>query len=379
MKLSDEQLWAAIQPEITLYSQILRKYASKADSMFDIPEEVKSDPMFNILSQIYVPLEFGGGYPAALADAGKFKPSAALSTRITEELAFGDAGLTCGLPGPSLCFPILEKFGNDDQKRKYFSLFSDRSPRWGAFAMTEPESGSDAYSLKTRATRTDGGYFLRGNKCFVTNGSRADFFITFATVDPSKGQFGIRSFIVDAKQAGVHVTDSKNTFGLRAAALSEIFFDNCFVPDAQVIQVADQKQFITALAASKSTWNFFRLEISAMAVGTARAVEEALATLQIDTSMLRAKIAIARALYQRAADGIDENKPSQYDISIAKAHCSDLAMNACLDAIRTVGVHCLENGQILERLFRDAKSFNILEGTGEIQRENIIKHFELRI
>lgn len=377
MNEQDKQLWGQIFPDVHMFGRnFLRKYASAADEQYDIPSEIEKHPMYHILSRIYVPIEFGGGWPVKMNQEQRIRPSAVVSTRITEELAFGDPGLTCALPGPSLCFPVLEKFGSDWQKQKYFSIFSDAEPRWGAFAITEPESGSDAYSLKTRAVRSENGYLLRGNKCFVTNGSRADFIITFATVDSKMGQFGIRAFIIDPKQPGVHITNSRNTFGLRAAGLSEIFFDNCIVPQEQVIYVENQKQFITALAASKSTWNFFRLEISAMAVGTVRAVEEELSnTFKVDTSLLKTKISIARAIYQKAASGIDEGKPSQYDISIAKAYCAELAMSSCLDAIKQVGIRSLEKGQILERLFRDAKSFNILEGTGEIQRENIVKHF----
>ena len=186
------------------YAALLRSAAPLADSTGEIPAAVLSHPATALFSAAYLPVEYGGG----ITDSGtgkRIECSARLCAYIVEEIALGDPGLCCALPGPSLTFPVLNAFGNSDQKRKYFSLFCGEQPVWGGFAITEPHAGTDAFALKTRAAKVAGGYVLNGTKCFITNGERASFFILFATINANLRQFGQRAFIVDRSFPGFSV------------------------------------------------------------------------------------------------------------------------------------------------------------------------------
>ncbi len=349
----------------------LRPHAHTADCTGNIPNEVLAHPFANVLSKAYVPRRYGGGIPKLNSDE-KVECSSQLSIALTEELAWGDPGITCGLPGPSLTFPVLLEFGNEDQRERYFGLFREKQNVWGAFAITESHCGTDATSLTTKATAVDGGFLLNGTKCFVTNGTRADYVIVFATVDRSQKQFGLRSFIVDANTPGFKIGSVEKMMGLRGSGICEIVLDDCFVPNHNLLQGNNNKPHIAGFLAASAAWHFFRIEVSAICVGIARAIyDELKGNCGITLPDLARDIQIGRSLCQKAAALHDQREPANYEIAVAKAYNAQLALSACTRGIEILGAPSLIENHLFSRLFRASKVFNILEGSGEIQREHI--------
>lgn len=355
----------------------VRPAAAQADKTGVIPKHVLDHPWADILCSAYVPKEYGGGILLPQKNE-RVECLSSLSILLTEELSAGDPGITCGLPGPSLAFPVLLEFGNDWQKEEYLSRFCRNKNVWGAFAITESGSGTDAAAMKTTAKKVDGGYLLNGTKCFVTNGIRADFVIVFATVNPDLKQFGQRAFIVDKNFSDYTTGAIEKMMGLRASGICEIIFENCFVPESHLLKSRDGKASVAGFKGATSAWDFFRIEVSAISVGIARAIltelEERYGVVDFD---LKRDVKMGRFLCQRAALAHDHGFKSDYAVSNAKVFAAKLAMDACVKGIRIVGNESLVEGHLFERLFRAAKVFNILEGTGEIHREHIAASLNL--
>lgn len=355
----------------------IRPAAAQADKTGMIPTHVLDHPWADILCSAYVPRRYGGGVLLPKKNE-RVECLSSLSILLTEELSAGDPGITCGLPGPSLAFPVLLEFGNDWQKEEYLSRFCRKKNLWGAFAITENTSGTDAAAMKTTAKKVDGGYVLNGTKCFVTNGTRADFVIVFATVNSDLKQFGQRAFIVEKKFPGYKTGTIEKMMGLRASGICEIILDDCFVPESHLLKSKDGKASVAGFKGATSAWDFFRIEVSAISVGIARAIltelEEQYGIVDFD---LKRDVTMGRLLCQKAALAHDQKLKSDYSVSIAKAFAAKLAMDACVKGIRIVGNESLVEGHLFERLFRAAKVFNILEGTGEIHREHIATSFNL--
>lgn len=355
----------------------LRPAAVVADRTGEIPAHVLAHPWADILSAAYVPCRYGGGIPIPGGNQ-RIECSSEVSIVLTEELAWGDPGLTCGLPGPSLTFPVLRAFGSEAQQERYFRKFSTQRNVWGAFAITESQAGSDATALRTRAQRVDGGYLLNGTKCFITNGARAEYTVVFATLDPARKQFGLRAFLVDRDSPGFAIGSIENMMGLRAAGIAEIVLDECFVPEAQLLRGPNERAYQAGFHGATAAWSFFRVEVSAICIGIARAIAD---MLRVDYQMalpdVERDITVGRALCQRAAHAHDAGLPTHYAVSVAKAYAAQLAMRTAVRGIEVVGAEALVEGHLFERLYRAAKVFDILEGTGEMQREHICSHLAL--
>ncbi|MBI2344266.1 MAG: acyl-CoA dehydrogenase family protein [Deltaproteobacteria bacterium] len=369
---------AALREEARCFArEHLRPAAAVADRTGEIPPRVLEHPWADILSAAYVPCRYGGGVPIPGSDR-RIECSSQISILLTEELAWGDPGLTCGLPGPSLTFPVLCAFGSEAQRERYFRKFSTQRNVWGAFAITESHAGSDATALRTRARKVDGGYILNGTKCFITNGARADYTIVFATIDASRKQFGLRAFIVDRDAPGFSIGTVEKMMGLGAAGIAEIVLDECFVPKSQLLCGPDRKAYLAGFHGATAAWSFFRIEVSAISVGIARAIADTLRSEYGKTlPEVERDIHIGRMLCQRAAHAHDTGLPAQYAVSIAKAYTAQFAMRMAVRGIEIIGAEALVEGHLFERLYRAAKVFDILEGTGEMQREHICTHLRI--
>ncbi len=355
----------------------LRVAAAESDLTGEIPKAILQNEMADVLSKAYVPLRYGGGIKIPGSNE-RVECSSQISILLTEELAWGDPGITCGLPGPSLTFPVLLAHGSEIQKEKYLGCFSKRPNVWGAFATTENGAGTDTSGIKTRAVKTNGGYILNGTKCFITNGARADFVIVFATLDPSLKQFGHRAFIVEKNTSGFSVGSTEKMMGLRAGCISEIVLNDCFVPEENVLKGPNGKAYEAGIRGPSAAWGFFRTEVSAISVGIARAIyDELRENYGIDDQNLKREVEIGRRLCRNAACLHDSGQPADYAVSIAKAFTAQLSMRVCVKGIELVGAESLVEGHLFERLYRAAKAFNILEGSGEIQREHICSHLKL--
>src|SRR5699024_6065177 len=147
----------------------------------------------------------------------------------------GDPAIALSLPGAGLGGPPIQSSGTKEQQERFLSIFKDDKARWGAYALTEPEAGSDASAIQLQAKRVDGGYLLNGQKIFITNGRRASVLVVLARIDPSMGSGGQRVFVIEKGMEGFSYHQLAQKMGLRANETAELLFQDCFVPLEDVL------------------------------------------------------------------------------------------------------------------------------------------------
>jgi acyl-CoA dehydrogenase len=302
-----------------------------------------------------------------------------------EELGWGDAAITLTLPGPGLGGPPVYASGTPEQKERFLTIFTPDEPRWGAYALTEPEAGSDVAGIRTTAKKVDGGYILNGSKVFITNGKRASWNVVFATVDPSLGRAGHRAFVVEKGTPGFTVPHVFHKMGLRASETAELFFEDCFVPDENLLGGEEYYQQRSSgpsgFRVAMQTFDTTRPIVAAMAVGIARAAYEY--TLEhvrkeyprsgrsyhLACEILaeaEQEIAAARLLTWEAAWKGDMGQPNAKEAAIAKAYAGKMALDVCANCLELIGPIGIE-GHPVEKWYRDVKVYDIFEGTNQIQ------------
>lgn len=274
--------------------------------------------------------------------------------------------------------PILY-YGTDHQKGKYLpSLTQGRY--LGAFALTEPQAGSDAAQIRTFAKRSGDHYLLNGSKVFITNGHEADVYITFVVTDPEKGSKGLTAFIVEKETPGFRVGKKEKKMGLNGSNTCELIFENAEVPvgnrlgeEGQGYEVA-----LSNLAGG-------RIGIGAQALGIATAaLQHSLRyaqeryqftkpltsnqAIQFKLADMATQIEAARLLIYRAAEIRQLGQSCKKEASMAKMFASDMAVRVTTEAIQIFGGYGYTREYPVERFFRDAKATQIYEGTNEIQR-----------
>lgn len=280
--------------------------------------------------------------------------------------------------------PILY-FGTEQQKQKYVTKLA-AGEYLGAFALTEPNAGSDSASIRTRAVREGDHYILNGSKSFITNGGEADTYVTFAVTDPSKGKQGISAFIVEKDTPGLMIGKHEKKMGLLGSNTVELIFDGAKVPASQLLG-EEGEGFKIAMA----NLNVGRIGIAAQALGIAEAALEhsvnyarerkqfgkAIAeqqAIQFKIADMATKVEAARLLVYSAADRYQSGQLSGKIASMAKNFASDTAMEVTTEAIQIFGGYGYSREYPVERLFRDAKITQIYEGTNQIQRLVIARH-----
>jgi len=312
---------------------------------------------------------------------------------IVEEIAKVSAAASLIVAAQELVgmMPILIG-GSEEQKQKYLPGIAD-GDQIAAFALTEPNAGSDAGSMKTRAVREGDKYILSGQKCFITNGSIADVFTVFATTEPKAGLKGLSVFILEKNYPGITIGKKEHKMGIRGSETTEVILDNCPVP-AENLMGKEGHGFKIAMMTLDCT----RPVIGAQAVGIAQgaldyAVNYAkervqfgkpIATFQGIQFMLAdmcTKVEAARQLVYKAAHMIENagrNNVSASEVSrfssMCKLFASDVAMQVTVDAVQVLGGYGYMKEYPLERMMRDAKITQIYEGTNQIQRVVIAKN-----
>ncbi|WP_047980909.1 acyl-CoA dehydrogenase [Ornithinibacillus contaminans] len=271
--------------------------------------------------------------------------------------------------------PILY-FGTEAQKEKYVTKLATGA-YLGAFALTEPEAGSDAKNLRTTAKRDGDYYVLNGSKVFITNGGFADVYITFART--AQGQDGISAFIVEKGTEGLVIGKEENKMGLHASSTVQITFENCVVHQDQLLG-KEGDGFQIAMA----NLNKGRVGIAAQALGIAEAALEhatgyaserhqfgkPISTNQgisFKLADMATEVEAAKLLVYQAASLIEQGKPCVKEASMAKMYAANVAMKAAIEAVQIFGGYGYTEDYPVERLFRDAKITQIYEGTNEIQ------------
>lgn len=299
---------------------------------------------------------------------------------VTEELAWGCAGIATAMGGTGLCATPIMIAANPAQKTKYLTRLADaKKLSLGAYAITEPNAGSDVASMRTTAKKVSGGYVLNGTKQFITNGGLADVYTVFATVDPSRRADGICAFIVE-KDMGVQATKKEKKMGIRASHTAQIHFEDVFVPEENLLG-EEGEGFLIAMR----TFEHTRPDVAAMAIGVARAAFEyamdysqqreqfgkPIARLQAIGFMLAdmaTEIDAARLLTWRSAWMLDQGLPVNKEASMAKRFAADTAMKVTTDAVQILGGVGYMRDYPVEKWMRDAKIMQIYEGTSQVQR-----------
>ena len=279
----------------------------------------------------------------------------------------------------SLCAQFIHRFGTEGQKRRFIPPLA-RGEKLGAFALTEPGSGSDAAALRTTAARSDGHYLVNGAKLFITNAVDADTFVVVASHDLSLRTRGIDALIMERDTKGLAVNPQHGKMGMRASSTAEVVFDNCSVPEENRLGGEGE-----GFRETMQVLNASRISIAAQAVGIAQAAYEAavryakqreafgqqLAEFQAIQWMIAdmaTNIDAARLMVHRAAALVDEDAPFVTEASMAKLFASKVAVEAADKAVQIHGGAGYFAPTPVERYFRDAKVTEIYEGTSEIQR-----------
>nr|WP_314482516.1 acyl-CoA dehydrogenase [uncultured Pseudomonas sp.] len=353
----------------------LKPFAEQWDKAHRFPRQAIEEMATLGLFGMLVPEQWGG------SDTGYVAYAMAL-----EEIAAGDGACSTimSVHNSVGCVPIL-RFGSEQQKHRFLTPLATGA-MLGAFALTEPQAGSDASSLKTRARREGDHYVLTGSKQFITSGQNAGVVIVFAVTDPQAGKRGISAFIVPTDAPGYQVARVEDKLGQHASDTCQIVFDNVRVPVANRLG-EEGEGYKIALANLEGG----RIGIAAQAVGMARAAFEVArdyakerqsfgkALIEHQAVAFRladmaTKVAVARQMVLHAAALRDAGQPALVEASMAKLFASEMAEKVCSDALQTLGGYGYLSDFPLERIYRDVRVCQIYEGTSDIQRMVIARN-----
>lgn len=325
---------------------------------------------------LYVPEAYGGTWEQtdwvmrAMAEESLAKACAA---------TFLSAGASVGLCGGPIRF-----FGTEAQKQAWLPRLA-AGEAIGCFGLTEPDAGTDAAALRTRAVKVDGGWTITGEKALITNAPIADVAVVMAVSDPEAGHFGVTTFLVDLSKAGVSRTAPYRKMGLRGSPTGGLIFDEVFVSDDDVIGDVGAG-FVQAM----QTLEFGRISMSHFGVGIAEAAFEAACDYAMERKAFGKPIATKQAIHFKIADMkvmIDgarlmarraawmkaTDQPCHTEASVAKTFATEMAVKVCDLAVQVFGGWGYTDDFPVERLLRDARLGPIGEGTSEIQRELIAR------
>jgi acyl-CoA dehydrogenase len=346
----------------------MRPKAAAYDQGHTFPEDVMRKAFEVGFLTCTVPAEYGG--------VGLSEVDTAI---VSEELAWGCAGMYTTMMANSLAFTPILLFGTDEQKKRLFAPFL-KSMAFASYCLTEREAGSDTSAIKTTARKDGSDFIINGSKCFITNGGVASLYVVFANSAPGKGPRGLSVFAVPRDTPGVSVGKVEDKFGHRASNTTEIFFEDVRVPAANLIG-REGLGFIVAMR----TFDKTRAAVGAAGVGVARAALEhavaysktrvqfgkPIATFQA-TAFKLAQMAMdvdaARLMVWRAAWLLDQGRPNGKESAMAKCLGSDVGMRNALEALQIFGGYGYMKDYPIEKLVRDAKLLQIYEGTNEILR-----------
>lgn len=305
-----------------------------------------------------------------------------------EEISYASAtvGVILAVHTSVGTFPIVY-FGSEEQKRKFVPKLA--AGEWlGAFALTEPNAGSDASSIRTRAVLDGDHYVLNGSKMFITNGGEADVYCVFAVTDPKRGNRGITAFLVEKDTPGFRVGKKEKKMGLNGSATCELLFEDARVPVENRLG-NENEGFSIAMRLLDAG----RIGIAAQGLGIARAAFDAanryvrerkqfgqeifqFQGIQFMLADMATKIEAAKWLVYHAAHLRQQGKPCAKEASMAKLFATDTAMQVTTDAVQLLGGYGYVKEYNVERYMRDAKVTQIYEGTNQIQRIVIARHLQ---
>jgi butyryl-CoA dehydrogenase len=305
---------------------------------------------------------------------------------VTEELSKACGGIALALAGTALgSMPILLS-GSEELKRRFLPDVA-AGKRLAAFALTEPDAGSDAGGVRTTAIRDGDHYILNGTKQWITNGGEAEIYTVIALTNPTKGPRGASAIVVEKGTPGFGFGKKEDKMGIRASATRELIFQDCRVPAANLIG-REGTGFITAMR----TFDASRPGVGAQALGIAQGALDlavgyactrrqfgspisAFQGLRFSLADMAMKVEAARALIYATAKHIDKQpkeRPTMYS-AMSKCFAADVAVQVTIDAVQVFGGYGYMRDYPIEKYMRDAKITQIYEGTNQIQREEISK------
>ena len=298
---------------------------------------------------------------------------------VIEEIAKKCASTAAILSIHSIFGQGILLFGTEEQKKKYLPQVTSGG-KHSAFALTEPNAGSDAGAVKTKAVKQGDDYIINGTKCFISGGGHADYIMVFALTDPSKGLRGMSAIIVPKDTPGFSVGKTEDKMGIRGSETSELIFDNCRVPQENLVGKEGQGFKIAMILLDGA-----RIGVAAQAVGIAEgAIDESvkymhervqfggpiarLQGLQWYIADMATKTECAKWMLYRAASLKVQGKPHSKEAAMAKLNASETARFVTNLALQIHGGYGYMKDYPLERMARDAKITEIYEGTSEIHK-----------
>ena len=340
---------------------------AECDRTGELPQEAYRKAFDMGLHCMEIPEEFGG--------AGMDYMTVAAAS---EEMGKVDAGFATTMGATGLAIKPVMLAGTPAQKQMYADIVTNG--KFAAFCLTEPNAGSDAGSCTTSAVRDGDEYVINGRKCFITNGGIADVYVVFATLDRSKGLKGLTAFIVERDRKGISTGKEEDKMGIRLSNTCDVIFEDVRVPVANRLG-EEGEGFKIAMR----TLDLSRPFIGAIAVGISqRALDEAvsyaktrvtfgkpIAKLQAIQFMLAdmdIQTEAARQSVIYCINRIMMGLPYSREAALCKCLAGDTAVKSALDAIQILGGYGYSREYPVEKLLRDAKIFQIFEGTNQIQR-----------
>ncbi|HLL25516.1 MAG TPA: acyl-CoA dehydrogenase family protein [Kofleriaceae bacterium] len=322
-------------------------------------------------------------------DPAKPKTQARLSVIGSEELAYGCAGISLALAGSGLAASPVARMGTDEQKEEFRRLLKGTDEhghiKVAAMALSEPATGSDISGLTTTATRDGDHFIIRGSKQWITNGQSAAVYVVWAQTEPAAGRAGVRGFIVARGTPGLVPGKKETKLGIRASETAQVHFEDVRVHEDMMLASGG------GLADTKKMLDGTRPAVGAQAVGIARAAYEFVLErvrggtlhgtpmashqhIMFELAEMQMEITASRMLCHRAAWLADHHLENVVEASMAKAHGARTVQHVTTRAMALLGEEALEPGHPVEKWYRDAKIYDIFEGTGQIQRRIIAKH-----
>ena len=297
---------------------------------------------------------------------------------VYEEFAKVDAGFICSASTGEFGIEPILVAGTEEQKKYYMDFILQGG--LGAFALTEPNAGSDAAATRTTAVRDGDDYILNGRKCFITSGPVANVYSVFATVDPSLGTKGISCFIVERDRPGVSVGKDEDKMGMRLSCTSDVIFEDVRIPAKNLVG-AEGKGFglaMKCLDRSRGVNSYGALGIAQRALDEAVAYAKQRKTfgrpiighqgVQFLMADMEIDVTTARALLWQCAQMEDKGVFDTKLGSVTKTFLSEMAMRVTTSAVQVLGGYGYSREYPVEKLMRDAKLWSIFEGTNQIQR-----------
>ncbi|MGZ3707285.1 MAG: acyl-CoA dehydrogenase family protein [Bdellovibrionota bacterium] len=343
--------------------------AAHHDKSGEYPREIAKKAWELGLMNTHVPAEFGGMGLGVLEGC-----------IITEELAYGCTGIATAMEANTLAAAPVMVAGNDEQKKEFLGKRLVEEGKFAAYCVTEPGAGSDVSGIRTTAKKVGNDYVINGSKMWITNASVADWYFVLAYTDPAAKHKGMSGFVLPANTPGITVGKKEWNLGQRASDTRGITFEDVKVPEKWRLG-REGEGFKIAMGAFDHT----RPAVSAGAVGLARrAMDEAIQYAQTRKTFgqpiaayqavsfmiadMAKDIEAARLLVHKSAWTIDQGQRNTKFAAFAKAFAADMVMRVTTDAVQVFGGYGYSEEYPVEKLMRDAKIYQIYEGTSQIQR-----------